>query len=303
METENQICSTIKALRRQRGIRQEALAQALDVSVQAVSKWETGSSLPDILLLPGIARFFGVSIDTLFRGLEEASLDTPNAIPDDGRLRIVQFLGRRYLTKQEYDPKNPVFLNVEMLPKDQKWDVEIWGSADIKGPVGGGVTAGGGVNCGPVGDGVNAGGGVNCGPVGNGVNAGGGVNCGPVGDGVNAGGGINCGDIGGDVNAGGGVECGDIGGDANAGGGVECGDIGGDVNAGDKVECEGIGGDVNAGGGINCGDIGGSVKTDGDIQCKTIKHAERIECRTLVCKKGYISCDHIHYLTLEDADE
>ena len=273
METENQICSTIKALRRQRGIRQEALAQALDVSVQAVSKWETGSSLPDILLLPGIARFFGVSIDTLFRGLEEASLDTPNAIPDDGRLRIVQFLGRRYLTKQEYDPKNPVFLNVEMLPKDQKWDVEIWGSADIKGPVGGGVTAGGGVNCGPVGDGVNAGGG------------------------------INCGDIGGDVNAGGGVECGDIGGDANAGGGVECGDIGGDVNAGDKVECEGIGGDVNAGGGINCGDIGGSVKTDGDIQCKTIKHAERIECRTLVCKKGYISCDHIHYLTLEDADE
>jgi transcriptional regulator with XRE-family HTH domain len=34
--------------------------------VQAVSKWENGTSLPDIMLLPELAREFGISIDELF---------------------------------------------------------------------------------------------------------------------------------------------------------------------------------------------------------------------------------------------
>ena len=56
----------IKALRKQKNVSQEVLAQALGVSFQAVSKWETGAALPDVALIPAIAGFFEVSTDELF---------------------------------------------------------------------------------------------------------------------------------------------------------------------------------------------------------------------------------------------
>lgn len=56
----------IKALRKQKDISQEILAGYLGVSYQAVSKWENGSTMPDITLIPAIASFFGVSTDELF---------------------------------------------------------------------------------------------------------------------------------------------------------------------------------------------------------------------------------------------
>ena len=55
----------LKSLRVDKKVSQEKLAQYLNVSFQAVSKWETGNSYPDITLLPDIARFFGVTIDEL----------------------------------------------------------------------------------------------------------------------------------------------------------------------------------------------------------------------------------------------
>lgn len=57
----------IKALRMAKEIKQEELAEYLGVSFQAVSKWETGASVPDIALLPKLAVFFGVTIDELFQ--------------------------------------------------------------------------------------------------------------------------------------------------------------------------------------------------------------------------------------------
>lgn len=60
------IGTKIRALRKERNISQEVLAQALCVSVQAVSKWETQTTLPDITLVPAIAAFFKVSTDDLF---------------------------------------------------------------------------------------------------------------------------------------------------------------------------------------------------------------------------------------------
>lgn len=57
---------TIRALRRRDGRTQEALAEALGVTGQAVSRWEAGGSYPDLELIPAIAHFFGVSIDELF---------------------------------------------------------------------------------------------------------------------------------------------------------------------------------------------------------------------------------------------
>ena len=56
----------IRRLRTNRGITQEALAAALNVSPHAVSKLECGNSVPDIQLLPEIALYFGVTIDQLF---------------------------------------------------------------------------------------------------------------------------------------------------------------------------------------------------------------------------------------------
>lgn len=57
----------IRMYRLQKNAKQEDLATYLGVSTQAVSKWETESSAPDIALLPGIAAYFGVSIDDLFQ--------------------------------------------------------------------------------------------------------------------------------------------------------------------------------------------------------------------------------------------
>jgi len=56
----------IKELRKAKGISQESLAQALGITFQAISKWETGAAAPDIALLPALASYFGVSIDELF---------------------------------------------------------------------------------------------------------------------------------------------------------------------------------------------------------------------------------------------
>ena len=56
----------IRRLREDRGITQEALAEALNVTGQSVSKWERGTSMPDVQMLPQIAVFFGITIDQLF---------------------------------------------------------------------------------------------------------------------------------------------------------------------------------------------------------------------------------------------
>lgn len=60
------IGNRIKELRTKRGLTQEALAVALGVTPQTVSKWECEVNFPDVALLPDLSVFFGVSIDSLF---------------------------------------------------------------------------------------------------------------------------------------------------------------------------------------------------------------------------------------------
>ena len=55
----------ITFLRKSRGITQDELAKEFGISNQAVSKWESGQSCPDIQLLPQLAEYFAVSIDEL----------------------------------------------------------------------------------------------------------------------------------------------------------------------------------------------------------------------------------------------
>ncbi len=63
---ECQVGKNIAILRKKRHIRQEDLAEIVGVSVAAVCKWETGKTNPDLALLPVLAKYFGVTIDSLF---------------------------------------------------------------------------------------------------------------------------------------------------------------------------------------------------------------------------------------------
>ena len=63
-----------RELRMKKAATQEQMAAALNISSQAVSKWETGLTLPDITLLPEISVYFGVTIDELFDITDEKHL-------------------------------------------------------------------------------------------------------------------------------------------------------------------------------------------------------------------------------------
>ena len=65
----------IKSLRLSRSMTQEQLAQKLGVSAQAVSKWESGTNMPDILMLPDLSVIFGVTIDELFAMTDEHRME------------------------------------------------------------------------------------------------------------------------------------------------------------------------------------------------------------------------------------
>lgn len=101
------VSATIRRLRRERGLTQEALAQAVGVSPQAISKWESGQTMPDITLLLPISKVLGIGVNELLGGdrrkeLEErfqkaipfgeeltllVSLDALKEFPDDETFR------------------------------------------------------------------------------------------------------------------------------------------------------------------------------------------------------------------------
>lgn len=60
------IGTKIRELRHRDGRTQDALAEALGVTAQAVSRWESGGSYPDLELIPAIANYFHITIDVLF---------------------------------------------------------------------------------------------------------------------------------------------------------------------------------------------------------------------------------------------
>ena len=60
----------LERLRRERGLSQEALAEVVGVTRQAVQKWESGASRPDMENLTALARYFGVTLDYLITGEE-----------------------------------------------------------------------------------------------------------------------------------------------------------------------------------------------------------------------------------------
>lgn len=98
------IGNNIAALRKEKSITQEELANILGVSAQAVSKWENNSSCPDVALLTDIADYFGVTVDALLRAQGDeitseqpqvnTSSQTQNNFNKNVSIKIVQQNGK-----------------------------------------------------------------------------------------------------------------------------------------------------------------------------------------------------------------
>lgn len=78
----------------------------MNVSFQAVSKWENGNTCPDISLLPKIARFYGITVDELLQvekldeeQLYQEYLEQGNMLFHNGRLQEALELARKLYDK------------------------------------------------------------------------------------------------------------------------------------------------------------------------------------------------------------
>lgn len=220
----------IAELRKEKGITQEVLANALGVSNQAVSKWEANQSCPDIQLLPQIADLFGITLDDLFgrkviqeetvvtyenhmtgkniqvEGKEKADLPWE----DDGKLRAVIYIGHKLVMEQECTRANEITFMYNGAA------VDIISSFSVT-----------------------------CDDVGGNITANGSVTCDVVGGNVKAYGSVTCDEINGCVDAGGNVTSDEINGDVHAGGNVTCDEINGDLSAGGTVTCDGFCGSLS----------------------------------------------------------
>lgn len=227
----------IATYRKEKNMTQEQLATLLNVSNQAVSKWEASQCCPDVTLLPQLADIFDVSLDALFgravaqplQVVETEAVQSQLPWEDDGALHAVLYVGHTLIgenhveeteaaSKITFEYEGPA-LNVYSAFSVECQDVE------------GNVAAGTNVACGDVGGNLVAGTDVDCGDVEGNVVAGTEVNCGDVEGNVTAGTGVNCGDVEGKVEAGTNINCGDVAGDVSAGMKVTCGDIDGNVSA------------------------------------------------------------------------
>ena len=147
MDIVKTISEKILGLRRERGITQDALAAALGVTYQAVSKWENALACPDVTMLPKIAEYFGISIAELFgeekpcaKATDEpqANFEAESDWQDDNTLHAVLFRGRKMIkskniTEAERTAAEKVVLTYEGDVGNILSDIAV----DVKGNVGG----------------------------------------------------------------------------------------------------------------------------------------------------------------------
>lgn len=88
------IAENLKALRKSKGLTQEAVAEMLNVSPQSVSKWERGDTYPDITLLPTLANLYETSVDALI-GMDK--------ITSEKAKQTIFTTGQKYIWDGEYN--------------------------------------------------------------------------------------------------------------------------------------------------------------------------------------------------------
>ena len=221
--------------RKEKGLTQEALANKLGVSNQAVSKWEGDVCCPDLQLLPLLADTLELSLDELFgresmaKTAQKAEADSqilPIAaeLPweDDDAIHAVLFQGHRLLQPKQgslfrHDKYDEIRKTVELHFSGTAQDIySDFSVVCTDSTISGSVRAGDSVTCTDVG-----------------------------GD-VTAGDDVTCGNVGGDVSANDSVRCGEVKGNIRASDSVTCGDISGSVSA-ERVRCTKAGGDEQEG--------------------------------------------------------
>jgi transcriptional regulator with XRE-family HTH domain len=80
-------------LRRKQGLSQEVVAEKLDCSRQAISKWENGTTTPDAKMLKKYSELFGVSIDYLIKEEIQESSSTNSVKKDIQNKKLISVLG------------------------------------------------------------------------------------------------------------------------------------------------------------------------------------------------------------------
>jgi len=88
----NTLGKRIAQLRKEKNLTQEDLAQMIDISAQAVSKWENDLTCPDISSLPKLAQILGVTVDELLSG--KASEPVAQVLPPEERKDIKDMMLR-----------------------------------------------------------------------------------------------------------------------------------------------------------------------------------------------------------------
>lgn len=131
---ENTLGKRIGMLRREKGLKQEDLAEALGVSAQAVSKWENDQTCPDISLLPKLAKLLGVTVDALLSGEQELK-PVVEMVPVEQRKEIQDMMLRVIVDSRDGDK---VRVNLPMALVQVAVDMgmempQVNGNATLKG--------------------------------------------------------------------------------------------------------------------------------------------------------------------------
>lgn len=88
----------LKTLRKEKNITQEVLAETLNVSSRTVSRWETGSNMPDISLLVELSEFYQVSIPEIING--ERKSEKMNQETKDIAIKMAEYSKNELNTKK-----------------------------------------------------------------------------------------------------------------------------------------------------------------------------------------------------------
>ena len=310
---EIRINENIRKYRKEKGIGQEALANALGVTIQAVSKWETSGSMPDIMLLPQIAEFFGITLEELFYGRQNDTSQLvvepmENAHDKDKEESPVEEPSKTYFGQSDEQPGEQQETRHET--RSYTWN----DLSDLGKTIGSNISEQVRRFTEEVRENVS---GrhfhINMGSdrwtaenkvrsdlpndqilrvvqfYGNEI-----VQADEVS--VNHpiqlavpdpdqqprkviiyGNADITGSVGGSVTADGSVQCGNVGGSVQSDGSVNCQSVGGNVTSDGNVQCSVVNGNVTTDGNITCGNVMGSVTADGNVSCGSVRGSVRCD--------------------------
>lgn len=264
--------------RRKLGLTQEGLAQRLDVTNQAVSKWESDQCCPDIAQLPKLADLFGITMDELFGREAPAPQEIPlveaevaeepeeplyeSVFREEPQRKTRGLFGQLFQTTMEKVNQAVELAEQKLrdsditsepggreipIPEEVVPDWEDDNTLRVAIFIGKRMVANH-----PARKRIEF-----CydGPALN----------------IHSECNVSCDGVGGNVSARGDISCDGVGGNASASGDISCDQVHGNVHAIGDVSCDIVLGHVKAGGDVNCDDVHGNVSAGGDVSCETVR--------------------------------